>query len=235
MGRTGPEYAIDPSFLVALQLADSSLPIGRYVHSWGLEEILEENPKSSAQILELAEAVLLHGAGRCDAVAAAHAHRMFSAHDLKLLHDVDERLLATKLLMPARNASTSCGRQLAKLALQVWPHEALDPFCREVQLRDTGNIAVVAAALSASRGISIENTVVSELRSTVSGFFSAAVRLGRMGSAEAQVRLHQCVPSILKAAEQALLLDLEGMSSTTFELDIAMLQLQRNPLRLFAS
>jgi len=32
-----------------------------------------------------------------------------------------------------------------------------------------------------------------------------------------------------------LLLDLNDMSSTTLELDIAMLQLQRNPLRLFAT
>jgi urease accessory protein len=160
---------------------------------------------------------------------------MFSVNDLKLLHEVDEQLLAMKLLMPARNASTSCGRELAKLALQVWPHEVLDPFCREVQLRETGNIAVVAAALSASRGISIENTIVAELRSTVSGLFSAAVRLGRMGSAEAQVHLQQCVPTILHAAERALLLGLDEMSSSTLELDIAMLQLQRNPLRLFAT
>jgi urease accessory protein len=231
--RTGA--AIDASFLMALQLADSSLPIGRYVHSSGLEGILEELPKNSAQIAEVVKAVLLHGSGRCEAVAAAHAHRMFSVANIDQLHDVDECLLATKLSVPARNASTSCGRQLAKLALQVWPHEALDPFCREVLLREAGNLAVVAAAVSASRGIGIEQTVLAELRGTASSLFSAAVRLGRMGSAQAQVHLHQCVPIIVQAAEEALILDLDDMSSTTLELDIAMLQLQRNPLRLFAT
>ncbi|MDG4898649.1 urease accessory UreF family protein [Mesorhizobium sp. WSM4976] len=229
------EMWTDASFLTALQLADTSLPIGRYVHSSGLEGILEELPKSSAQIIEVVKAVLLHGSGRCDAVAAAHAHRMFSEASIDQLHDVDECLLATKLSVPARNASTSCGRQLAKLALQVWPHEALDPFCREVLLRGAGNLAVVAAAVSASRGIGIEHTVLAELRGTASSLFSAAVRLGRMGSAEAQVYLHQCVPIIAQAAEEALLLDLDDMSSTTLELEIAMLQFQRNPLRLFAT
>jgi urease accessory protein len=224
------------SFLMALQLADSSLPIGRYVHSSGLEGILQELPKSSAQIAEVIKAVLLHGSGRCDAVAAAHAHRMFCASDLQKLHDVDERLLATKLSAPARNASISCGRQLAKLAPQVWPHDVLDPFCNAVQSREVaGNLAVVAAAVSASKGIGIEETVLAELRGTASSLFSAAVRLGRMGSAEAQINLHQCVPVIVQAAERALILDLEDMSSTTLELDIAMLQLQRNPLRLFAT
>ncbi|AWC22481.1 hypothetical protein ASC75_13425 [Aminobacter sp. DSM 101952] len=220
---------------MALQLADSSLPIGRYVHSSGLEGILEELPKNSAQIAEVVKAVLLHGAGRCDAVAAAHAHRMFSVGDLDQLHYVDERLLATKLSVPARNASTSCGRQLAKLALQVWPHQVLGSFCHEVQLREAGNLAVVAAAVSASRGMGIENTLLAELRGTASSLFSAAVRLGRMGSAEAQVHLCQCVPIIVQAAEKALALDLDDMSSTTLELEIAMLQLQRNPLRLFAT
>jgi urease accessory protein len=235
MDNVWAEHAIDSSFLVALQLADSSLPIGRYVHSSGLEGILEELPKNSAQVREVVEAVLLHGPGRCDAVAAAHAHRIFSTADLELLHEVDARLLATKLLMPARNASTSCGRQLAKLAVQVWPHKVLDPFCREVQQRGAGNLAVVAAALLASRGISITHTVLAELRGTASSLFSAAVRLGRIGSVEAQIHLNQCVPTIVQAAERALLIDLDDMSSTTFELDIAMLRLQRNPLRLFAT
>lgn len=235
MNETMAGRAIDASFLIALQLADSSLPIGRYVHSSGLEGILEELPKNSAQIAEVVKAVLLHGAGRCDAVAAAHAHRMFSVGDLDQLHYVDERLLATKLSVPARNASTSCGRQLAKLALQVWPHQVLGSFCHEVQLREAGNLAVVAAAVSASRGMGIENTLLAELRGTASGLFSAAVRLGRMGSAEAQVHLCKCVPIIVQAAEKALALDLDDMSSTTLELEIAMLQLQRNPLRLFAT
>jgi urease accessory protein len=105
-----------------------------------------------------------------------------------------------------------------------------------VQSREVaGNLAVVAAAVSASKGIGIEETVRAELRGTASSLFSAAVRLGRMGSAEAQINLHQCVPVIVQAAERALILDLEDMSSTTLELDIAMLQLQRNPLRLFAT
>jgi urease accessory protein len=200
-----------------------------------LEGILDELPKNSAQVREVIEAVLLHGAGRSDAVAAAHAHRIFLTADLESLHDVDARLLATKVLAPARNASTSCGRQLAKLAVQVWPHRVLDPFCCEVQQRGAGNLAVVTAALSASRGISIEHMVLAELRGTASCLFSAAVRLGRMGSVEAQIQLNQCVPTIVRAAETALRMDLDDMSSTTFELDIAMLQLQRNPLRLFAT
>jgi urease accessory protein len=104
-----------------------------------------------------------------------------------------------------------------------------------VQLREAGNLAVVLAAVSASCGIGIEQTVLAELRGTAASLFSAAVRLGRMGSAEAQVHLHQCAPIIVQAAEEALLLGLDDMSSTTFELDIAMLQLQRNPLRLFAT
>lgn len=235
MDKSTAADAIDSGFLVALQLADSSLPIGRYVHSSGLEGILEDLPKNSHQIREVVEAVLLHGSGRCDAVAAAHAHRALLAADLELLHKIDARLLATKVLIPARNASTSCGRQLAKLAIKVWPHEVLSAFSDDVERHGAGNLSVVSAALSASRGISIENTVLAELRGTACGLFSAAVRLGRIGPVEAQIQLHQCTPTIIRTAEAALILELKDMSSTTLELDIAMLQLQRNPLRLFAT
>lgn len=235
MNEISEGVTTDLSFLTALQIADSSLPIGRYVHSGGLEGLLEELPRGSTHIAEVVNAVLLHGAGRCDAVAAAHAHRKFSQMKMASVHEVDEALLATKLSVPARNASTSCGRQLAKLALQVWPHEALHPFCREVLLREAGTAAVVSAAVSASLGISVEYTVLAELRGTASSLFSAAVRLGRIGSVEAQVHLHNCVPVIAKAAEVALLMELDDMSSTTFELEIAMLRYQCNPLRLFAT
>jgi urease accessory protein len=104
-----------------------------------------------------------------------------------------------------------------------------------VQAGEGGNLAVVTAAISASQGIGLENTVLAELRGAASGLFSAAVRLGRMGSVDAQIQLRQCVPTIIQAAERALDMDLEDMSSTTLELDIAMLQLQRNPLRQFAT
>jgi urease accessory protein len=233
------EASLEPtnraSFLMALQLADSSLPIGRYVHSFGLEVLLNEIPKNSIQIVEIVKAALLHGTGRSDAVAAAHAYRMFSMADLVQLHKIDEHLLALKLSVPARNASIASGRHLAKLAPRIWPHSVLATFCQEVQAGEGGNLAVVTAAISASQEIGLENTVLAELRGAASGLFSAAVRLGRMGSIDAQIQLRQCVPTIIQAAERALDMDLEDMSSTTLELDIAMLQLQRNPLRQFAT
>jgi urease accessory protein len=56
-----------------------------------------------------------------------------------------------------------------------------------------------------------------------------------MGSVDAQIHLNQCASTIVRAAETVLLIDLNDMSSTTFELDIAMLRLQRNSLRPFAT
>jgi len=224
------------AFLTALQLADGALPIGRYVHSGGLEKLLSRVERTPEKIRECIVLTILHGAGRCDAVAAAHAHRAFSARDIEGVHAVDRRLLATKLSLPARNASLSCGRQLAKVTLQVWPHHTLNLFCAGVLSREeAGNLSVVSAAVCASRGLSLEHTLLIELRGTASNLLSAAVRLGHLKSIDGQLQLRQCEPAILRAAERAMAASLEDMSSTTIELEIAMLQHQDAPLKLFAT
>lgn len=224
------------SFLVSLQLSDSSMPIGRYVHSNGLEGLLEELPDGPVGIVEVMESVILQGPGQCDAIAAAHAHRAFTASAIEQLHFIDSCLLSTKLTTSSRVASISCGRQLAKIAARVWPHEFLEVFCGDILSKeDVGTLAVMSAAVCASRGIDIEKAVLSELRGAVSGLMSAAVRLGRIGPTDAQLYINKLIPTIIRAKDMALSCELEDVSTTTFELDIAMMQLQRNPLRLFAT
>jgi urease accessory protein len=90
------------AFLAALQLADPGLPIGRFVHSHGLEAWLAGRPDAGEpELEELIASFILEGVGPLDGAAVALAH---GAGSLDELVELDRVVSARKTLAPARTA-----------------------------------------------------------------------------------------------------------------------------------
>jgi urease accessory protein len=225
------------AFLAALHIADSSLPIGRFVHSGGLEAFLRENPGADeSAIAELVESVVLGAIGPLDAVVVAESHRAAGKGDLELLLELDRRLTARKLALGSRLASASCGRRLAVLVPMLTerqPISALAELARAGHI--DGNLAVIEGALMAAIGIPREEAVLLELRSAAAALLSAIVRLGRLSAVRAQAVLYNLQAALVEAADEADGLSVGSMRSVAPELEVYTLAQQRAANRHFAT
>jgi urease accessory protein len=222
------------AFLSALQLADSSLPVGRFVHSAGLERWLAANPDAGDEELsELIATLLVESIAPLDAAALGLAH---AARTTGRLIELDELLTAHKPLPPHRAASRACGRQLAALGLRLTGDELAADFCRLVGSGVTdGNLAIVEGTVARALGLTTANAILVELRGTTAGMLSAAVRLGRLSAIRAQVILHALAPVIVQAQVAALGRSADELRAMAPELDIAALEHARADVRLFAT
>jgi urease accessory protein len=226
--------AAAPSLLAALQLGDSGLPIGRFVHSHGLEAWLEAHPAAGeAELAELVESAVTESVGPLDGVLLALAHR---SGDHASLTRLDRALSARKLTAPARRASQSCGRQLAALVPQLTADAPANAYAASVRDgRTDGNLAIVEGALARAMGLGTGDAVLLELRGAAGGLLSAAVRLGRLDPLRAQAVLRALAPALGRAADDALTATLDDARTTVPELEIRALAHRRRDARMFAT
>jgi len=222
-------------FLRALKLADGTLPIGRFAHSYGLEAWYEANPERGLDaLLELVRSTLMGSVATLDGAGVALAHEAASRGDLVELRRIDATLTARKLSAPARRASALCGGRLAALARAMGIRGVIGELAYEIAAGTwEGNLAVVEGAVGAAAGIPREQTVLMAARGHASSMLSSAVRLGKLGAGRSQAMLFELTPDIECCARVALGVSVDDMRSTLPELEIHLARHERREARLF--
>ncbi|RKD89343.1 urease accessory protein UreF [Halopiger aswanensis] len=244
------------SFLTALRLADSFLPVGGYTASYGLEQYVNEGYIDDGDGLrELIAAYLRRVVGPCETVALANAHAASADGDLEALRRVDRRLHAVTMPHEFRESSTKAGAKLCELLVETDASSSradVDPASESSTAEESAGLeAATAAAVAAdeipghypvvfgvvahSRGLSQLEACLAHAHSFVTGLLGAAQRLGRFGHTEIQSVLETLRPLVARICRRHVDDPVESMASFAPFAEIMGMRHERAGRRLFMS
>jgi urease accessory protein len=182
--------------LSILQLTSSSLPVGAYSYSEGLETLVETGVVANQTSLKnWLEAELIYGTIRLDGAVMVRAWQAAQVRDVNTLCQWNLWLSATRETTELRNSSWQMGRSLLQLLGKLQPDVL--PLVKAVA--SPCNYAIAFGIATAHWEISIQAALLGYLHSWATNLITAGIKLIPLG----------------QTAGQELLLDLQELFSTT--------------------
>jgi urease accessory protein len=224
-------------FLALLQLCDTTLPIGAYAFSNGLETYTQQGLiAEGATLQEWLEAILHYTVPGSHLLPVALAHRFTTAGDWTQLERLDQHLTAMKHARELREASVKTGQGLLRLAVQVWPGPAVERLHGLYQQhRLVAHQALVLGVIGCQLGYEERIIIEAAGYQWLSSMISAALRLLPIGQLAGQRVLAALLPRLPVIADDICRQGWDDLSSAAPEFDIRAMQHETLYSRLFRS
>lgn len=217
-----------------LTFLSPAFPVGGFSYSSGIEWAVEAGDiRDAASLRDWLAAMLTDGAGFCDGIFLAQAHRAAEAGDDALLRDIAE-LAAAFVPSRERQLETSAqGRAFIEIARAAWDCEGL---AQAVAACEGAMVYPVAVGIvSAAHAIPLPPSLHAFLHALVSNWISAGARLVPLGQTESQRLLAALEPVVAATAGRATAATLDDLGGATFRADLASMRHETQYTRLFRS
>ena len=189
-----------PPFL-SWQLADSAFPTGAFAHSWGLEAAWQHGEiRDVPAVRRFVEAAVQQTA--FGVVPLLNA----SYRDSRRWAELDALADAFLINAVANRASRQQGRTLLATAARIWPSSEM-ALARETASRLCAHLGPATGVVFGSVGVPLPTAQQLVIFGTARGVLSAAVRLGILGSYEAQRLQLECAPLLEACSARSASLD----------------------------
>ena len=220
-------------WLSHLQLLDSALPVGAFSHSFGLETLVEGGEVANSRDMEVFLDTMLHGAwAPMDALLVKGVYTLESGP----LWELDARMHAARPARETREGLAKMGRQMLRLCRSVHPELAWEPLDHAVQGGQCpGSWPLVYAYAARGLGIELEAAAVGYLYTCCAAALGNAVRLSVIGQTASQTLLAALMPDMISAWTKVAERDPYDYSSCVPRIEIAQMEHERLPARLFMS
>jgi len=185
-----------------LQITDSALPIGGYMHSWGLETAINHGKVNDPASLERWTREWLWSAlGPMEGVFVASSCRAAlngCSKDVRMLNQRAEAMIAPPSI---RGASKEMGEQLISLGLTwSWSEAKLKTILQDSGGERGWHHSIAFGMLGALAGDHVESVVTAFLHQAALGMISAGVRAIPVGHTHGQQVLsyiHDEIPKLV--------------------------------------
>jgi urease accessory protein len=211
-----------------------AFPVGAFSYSSGIEWAVEAGDiANAASLKDWLGAMLADGAGFCDAVFLAQAHRAAASCDETALRDIAE-LAAAFVPSRERQLETSAqGRAFIDIARAAWNCDGLDRLVSHCEGAIVYPVAV--GLVSAAHAIPLVPALHAFLHALASNWISAGARLVPLGQTDSQRVLALLEPVVVATAKRALAASIDDLGSATFRADLASMRHETQYTRLFRS
>lgn len=203
--------------LTLAQWLSPSYPVGSFAYSHGLEWAIQTGDVSDADGLEAwVKSVLLHGAGKSDALLLAAAYRA----DDPLCVDATARAFAAS------------AERLKETALQG---EAFSRATRDIWDTPISGLTYPVAVGHAAKlnVLPLELTIQMFLHAFVANLAAVGMRLIPLGQTEGHKVIKALTPLCIAISQDAVQSTLDDLSSTSFMADIASMKHETQYSRIF--
>ena len=211
------------------QLVDSAFPTGAFAHSWGLEAAWQLGEIPDARRLRAFVDASIQQTAYTSLPLVNQAHR--DPSELEILDELADAFLLNTV---ANRASRTQGRSLAATAARIWRGDSLIELQARVSLT-RAHVAPVTGVVFRVLGLPLSTAQRVVLYGAARGVLSAAVRLGIIGSFEAQEMQYASGRSLDEIAKRCATLSVDDLAQTAPLLDLMQAGHDRLYSRLFQS
>lgn len=226
------------SLLRLLQLSSSTLPVGAYSYSEGLEALIHAERIVNRDSLEhWLTQELRYGAIRLEAAVMARAYQAVQAKNLDQLRYWNQWLSATRETEELRLQSWQMGRSLLRLFQDVQSVNAdnAEAFPMALLQEDGCNFAIAFGLVAADWQIDLSAAMLGYLYSWASNLVSAGVKLIPLGQTAGQQLLLNLQPTLEQVTHTILALPDDDLDSCGWGLALASMAHETQYSRLFRS
>lgn len=217
-----------------LQFSDSTLPVGSFAFSNGLESALQtevvKDPASLQQFVEL----VVRQAANMDGIALLHAHRAIRAGDYEGVKSADRELWNRRIGEEQQLMLSRMGKKFAELSLKISDFPSLASWLQDIKTGETPGCFPIGQAIAlAHLGADEKQAFVVHQYGVASMIMSAAVRLMRIDHLDTQRILFAVQQRLESDYQDVCDLELDEMSSFSPVFDVLVAHHTKTHVRLF--
>ncbi len=220
-----------------LHIADPTLPIGGFSHSYGLETYIQKGKVNNAATAEIfIENMLSYNMKYNDASFVRMAYETSVDNDLEELIRLDHECTAIKSPRELRDASQKLGLRFMKIFRRHKSFDLAVAYAEAIHLEQAScHYSIAFGMYAALMKIPIAETVFAFFYNSCIGMITNTVKLVPLSQLDGQDMMFRFQPKITKLAEETINLDKALIGLCNIASDIRAMQHERLYSRLYMS